>query len=40
MGHDFLDKCGGEGAFSVWRHNMKNLDFINHKVTPDTAGQQ
>lgn len=30
MGHDFLGKSVGAGALSIWTHNLKSIDFIEH----------
>ncbi|KAI0460429.1 putative 6-hydroxy-D-nicotine oxidase [Xylaria acuta] len=29
-GHDFLGKSTGAGALSIWTHNLKTIDFIEH----------
>ncbi|KAI0526513.1 putative 6-hydroxy-D-nicotine oxidase [Xylaria bambusicola] len=29
-GHDFLGKSAGAGALSIWTHNLKSIDFIEH----------
>ncbi|KAI0202674.1 FAD binding domain-containing protein [Astrocystis sublimbata] len=29
-GHDFLGRSAGKGALSLWTHNLKSIDFLNH----------
>lgn len=29
-GHDFLGKSAGAGALSIWTHNLKSIQFIEH----------
>ncbi|GAP89250.2 putative fad linked oxidase-like protein [Rosellinia necatrix] len=29
-GHDFLGKSSGAGALSIWTHNLKSIQFIEH----------
>ncbi|KAI0866916.1 putative 6-hydroxy-D-nicotine oxidase [Xylaria cubensis] len=37
-GHDFLGKSTGAGALSIWTHNLKSIDYIEHYTGRDYTG--
>ncbi|KAI1757844.1 putative 6-hydroxy-D-nicotine oxidase [Xylaria castorea] len=37
-GHDFLGKSVSAGALSIWTHNLKSLDYIEHYTGCDYTG--
>ncbi|KAI8626384.1 hypothetical protein F5Y19DRAFT_488221 [Xylariaceae sp. FL1651] len=37
-GHDFLGRSSGEGALSLWTHNLKETTFINNYRSPSYKG--
>lgn len=37
-GHDISGKSTGAGALSIWTHNLKQLDFIEHLEDEDYQG--
>ncbi|KAI1743716.1 putative 6-hydroxy-D-nicotine oxidase [Xylaria scruposa] len=37
-GHDFLGKSTGASALSIWTHNLKSIDYIEHYTGRDYTG--